>query len=269
MIPCSSQKCYTLVSVSPGNLTDIFMLRPLFLVFLLLVELMLLIVIFLFLLLGVLGIFLPVIPGIVLIGVGAAIYSLMINKNFGLVTPRVHRGVLISKNKVLSLSIIKKSMVFFKKFSQRKSVKDQELVVKHGAILLSFNFLLALAFILSISGLTFLIGLVNSPATTAAFVPLLLIFIFAAVSAVTWYRFGQILGTQFKGHKVTNASLVVLISILPLLMLLFILSSIVNVVGGFHQEALAVIFMSLVFMATLASVFELIIVSLGALTSRR
>ena len=66
----------------------------------LIVELLLLLLIFLFLFLGVVGVFLPIIPGLILVAFAASIYSLMIKNNFGTITPKLHQRLLISKNKI-------------------------------------------------------------------------------------------------------------------------------------------------------------------------
>jgi len=245
------------------------MLKTLLLIFALITEVLLLVIIFFFFMLGVLGVFLPIIPGFVLIGAGVAIYSLMIKNNFGKITPKLNKHVINTKDLAMSLPLIQKVMGIINKIQKKRAEKVKEEILKYGVILLGFNLILSLAFVFAITALSFLIGLTNSPAASVAFVPLITIFVFAALSAVIWYRFGQILGKRFKKRKALNASLVVLISILPLLLILFVLSSLFEVVGGFKQEILVLTFLSVILMSILASIFELLLVSIGAATTSK
>lgn len=243
------------------------MIKTLLLILALIAEVLLLIIIFFFFLLGFLGFFLPIVPGFILVGAGVAIYSLMIKNNFGKITPKLNRHVINTRDVLMSLPLTQKIMGIFNKIQKKRAAKVQEEILKYGMILLGFNLILSLGFVFTVTALSFLIGLTRSTAATLAFVPLITIFIFAALSAVIWYRFGQILGPKFKKRKVLNASLVVLISILPLLLLLFLLSSMLSLVGGFKQEMLALTFLSIIMMSILSSVFELAIVSIGAATT--
>lgn len=244
-------------------------LKILLFILALIVELVLLTVILIFFIFGIVGIFLPVVPGIILAGAGLAIYSLMIKNNFGAITPIINTKIINNRGKILSLPLVSKTMTIINHFKKKKVVQEQTEVIKNGVILFGFNFLLVLFYIFANLGVSFLLGLTNSPDMVAAFVPLLVIFMFASLSAVIWYRFGQILGPKFKERKIINSSLVVLLSILPLLMMLLLLSSILNLVGGFKQEFLSLAFLSILLISILASVFELIIVTIGAVTAKK
>lgn len=235
----------------------------------LIAELFLLILIFFFFLLGLLGFLLPIIPGFILVWIGIAIYSLMIKNNFGTITPRLHKHVLNFQNVIMSLPLTKKIMGIINKIKKKRATKVKEEILKYSMILLGFNFILVLGFVFTVTVMSFLIGLTRSTAATLAFAPLISIFIFAGLSSVIWYRFGQIIGPKFKKRKILNISLVVLISILPLLLLLFVISSIFNLVGGFKQEMLALIFLGIIFITVLGSVFELALINLGAATTRK
>ena len=82
------------------------MVKTLLLVLALIAEILLLIIIFFFFLFGILGLFLPIIAGFILIGVGVAIYSLMLKNNFGKITPKLNRHVINTKEILLSLPLI-------------------------------------------------------------------------------------------------------------------------------------------------------------------
>lgn len=236
------------------------------LILVLIIEILLLVLIFIVVFIGVLGIFLPILPGLVLIGVGVGIYSLMIKSERGKITPHVHRFVLKTKNKILKLKIIKNSMGLIKKAKKKKQEKIKEGILKHGLILLGFNTALILAFFFGFIGLSILGSMLQLRGLLIAFIPLLVIFIFAGSSAVVWYRFGQILGVHLKSRKIVNSALVVLISILPLLVFLLLFSGIISIAGGFVNEVIAIVFLGFVLMSILAAVFELLIVSLGVIT---
>ena len=154
-------------------------------------------------------------------------------------------------------------------FAQGRQEKAKEQILKHGLVLFGFNTALVLAFFFGFIGLSVLGTLFNLQGIFLAFIPLLVIFLFAGGSAVVWYRFGQILGVHFKKRKVVNSALVVLISILPLLVILVLFSGIISLAGGFSNQLLAVTFLGLVLMSILSAVFELLIVSLGVMTTAK
>ncbi|MFA6215998.1 MAG: hypothetical protein WC768_05510 [Patescibacteria group bacterium] len=243
------------------------MFKPFSLIIALVVEIIVLIFILIVVLVGVLGIFLPIMPGLFFIGLGAAIYSLLIKNNYGRITPQVHWRLLKIKEKILTLKITQNFMGLIKQIKKRREEKAKEEILKQGLILLGFNFALILAFFFGFNFLAILASLIGIAGLAAAFVPLVVIFLFAGSSAIVWYRYGQILGTRFKTKKVLNTSLVVLISILPLLVLLLVFSALVGLTNGFSNELLAVSFLGLLLMSVLSAIFELLIVSIGATTA--
>lgn len=230
------------------------------------IEALLLILVLIVLIVGVLGIFLPILPGILLLGAGVAIYSLMVKGDYGILTPKVNRHVLKIRGKILELKITKKIMGVVKKIQKRKQTKTNEQILKYGLILFSFNIVLVFAFLFGFISLSILGALFNLQGAMIAFVPLLVVFLFAGSSAIVWYRFGQILGNHFKKRKSLNSALVVLISVLPLLAVLILFSGIISAVGGFNNEILAVAFLGLLLMSILSAVFELLVVNLGVIT---
>jgi len=237
------------------------------LILVLLIETLLLFLIFLVVFIGVLGIFLPVLPGLVLIGIGAGLYSLLVKANYGRITPRLNKYLVKIKNKIYNLKIANKLMGLIKAIKKRKQKKEKEEILKHGLVLAGFNIALTLAFffgLIAVSILASLLGL--SGLLFFAFIPLLVIFLFAGSSAVIWYRFGQILAGHFKKRKIVNSALVVLVSILPLLTVLLLFSGIINLAGGFTGELAIFMFLGFLLMSILAAVFELLIVSLGVIT---
>ena len=158
-------------------------------------------------------------------------------------------------------------MGLIKAIKKRKQKKEKEEILKHGLVLAGFNIALTLAFffgLIAVSILASLLGL--SGLLFFAFIPLLVIFLFAGSSAVIWYRFGQILAGHFKKRKIVNSALVVLVSILPLLTVLLLFSGIINLAGGFTGELAIFMFLGFLLMSILAAVFELLIVSLGVIT---
>ena len=234
----------------------------------LIAEVFLLFIILLFFLVGLLGIFLPVMPGLLVIGAGAALYSLMIKNNYGAVTPKIHRRVVKIKDSAVKSHLIINSMGIFKNIRKRKQERVKEEILKNGVILFGFNLALVMAFIFAYIGLSIVSRMMSVSVLLVAFIPLMLIFMFAGASALVWYRFGQILGDKFKKRKVLNASLVTLISILPLLGLFLLFSAIISAVGGFGSEIFVVAFMGVLLMSVLSAVFELLIVNFGAITKK-
>ena len=241
-------------------------MKPLYLIIALFIEGLILVLILIFLVVGLVGIFLPVMPGLLLIGIGTGLYSLLVRGNRGKVTPHIHRRLVKIKNRIFNLKISQKYMGLIKNFKNKKPAGTKEEILKYGLILFSFNIALILIFFFAVAGASIILSLLNLQPIGAAFIPLIIIFIFAGSSAVVWYRFGQILGVRFKDKKILNSSLVVLISVLPLLAVLLLFSGLINLAGGFSSELSVLSFLGLVLMSILAAVFELLLVSLGAIT---
>jgi len=238
---------------------------PISLIIAISVEIIVLILIVIVLIIALLGVFLPVLPAIFFIGLAAGLYTLILKSNFNKITSRFHPKLLILRDKILNLKITKKSMGIIKNIKKKKQEKEKAEILKHGLVLLGFNVSLILAFLFGLIGVSLLVGILNFQGLMIAFVPLFIIFIFAGCSAVVWFRFGIILGGHFKKRKVLNASLVVLISVLPLLVFLVLLSGILSAAGGLDSEILAVTFLGVLLMSILSAVFELLIVSFGAI----
>ena len=127
------------------------MLKTTLLILALIAEVLLLVVIFFFFMLGLLGFFLPIVPGFVLIGAGVEIYSLMIKNNFGKITPKLNHHVINTKDVLMSLPLTKKIMGIFNKIRKKRAAKVQEEILKHGMILLGFIFSSSTAYRASIS----------------------------------------------------------------------------------------------------------------------
>lgn len=233
----------------------------------LMVEAVLLILIFLVMIVGIMGVFLPFLPGLFIFGLAAGIYSLLVKKGYGRVTPKIHLRVVRIGNFLSNLEIIKKIMFSINIFKKKRQVKALEEILKNGLILFGFNLALILIFLFGFFGVSLLIKIFDWQGLAVAFVPLLSLFIFAASSALVWFRFGQLLSGHFKDKKVVNGSLVVLISVLPILALIILFSSAIGLVGGFANEFLAVAFLSFFLMSVLAAVFEMLVVSLGIITT--
>jgi len=164
-------------------------------------------------------------------------------------------------------------MALLKKLKKKKADKNekqvQEEILKHGLILLGFNFALILIFFFGFVGVSYLGQLIDPTGLAAAFLLLLFIYLFAGASGVVWFRFGQILGPHFKNKKAINSFFVVLISILPLLLLVMVASSLIDLAGGFADPFLAVTFLALLLMSLLAATFEIFVVSLGAIVEKK
>jgi len=240
---------------------------PLTLILALAVEVLVLILILLVVLFGVLGFFLPVLPGLLLFGLAAGLYSLLLrSKSFGTITSRFHPHLKKIGTKFTNLPIIKKNMGIRKKIQERKDEKTKEEILKNGLILIGLNLALFLVFFFGFLSLSIIATLLRLEATALAFMPLLAIFIFSAFAGVVWYRFGQILGQKFKKRKILNTALVVLISVLPILLILMILSNFIFLLGSINSGIVALAFLSLILMAILSAVFEFLIVSIGVVT---
>lgn len=156
-------------------------------------------------------------------------------------------------------------MGLIKKIQKRKQEKIKEAIIKHGLILFGFNLALTLALFFALTAVMIIAFLFDFSTITLAFIPLLVIFLFAAACAIVWYRFGQILSFQFKKNKILYSGIVVIISVLPLLFILLFLSLLLSAWGTI-SDITAVAFLGTVFITVLAIIFEVVIVSLGVMT---
>ncbi len=233
----------------------------------LMIEGILLILIFLVMIVGVMGVFLPFLPGLFIFGLAAGLYSLLVRKGYGKLTPKINIQVVKFGNYFKELSITKKIMAKINIFKTQRQERNKEEILKHGLILSGFNLALILIFLFGFIGLTMILRIIAWQGLILAFVPLLFLFIFAGASAIIWYRFGQLLGKRFKNHKIINTSFVVLISVLPILAIILLSSALMGLVGGFVNELLVLAFLGFLLMAVLAAVFELLVVSLGVITT--
>ncbi len=159
-------------------------------------------------------------------------------------------------------------MKIFKKLKNKKEKKIQEEILKYGLVLLGFNFALALIFFFGFIGLMIIGQLIDPAGISAGFLLLLFIYLFAGGSGVVWYRFGQIIGRQFKERRAINASLIVLISVLPMMMVAMIVANCLGFMGGFADELVVVTYLALLLMSLLSVVFELFVVCIGAVAKK-
>lgn len=230
------------------------------------VEVLLLILILVVVLVGVLGIFMPILPGLLLFALAAGIYSLMSRSGYNKISSRFHPHLAGFANRFPGLKMIKNIMGFGKLRQKKKEEKIREEVLKNGLILAGFNLTLFLALFFAFLGLSALALLVDSMGVASALVPLVVIFLFAGFSAIVWYRFGQILGGRFDKRRIISTALVVLISILPLFLILMLLSNMIFLLGEAISEVLVVAFLGLVLLSVLSAVFEFLVVVLGVMS---
>jgi len=228
-------------------------------------EVSLLIVVVIFLLLGIVGIFLPIIPGLVLIGIAVAIYAFLIRDEKNKLSRYSHRYVIKFKSYFNKLIHPKIYMGIIKTIKKRREEAIKVTVIKYGLILFGFNLALIMFLFFALTGAGTILTLLDFSQLVLTFVPLLIIFLFAAVCSIIWYRFGQILRKAFKDKLVLYSGLVVLISIVPLLLILFFLSLIISS-GLATYSFWWMIFIINLLITVLAVVFEFFIVSLGSLT---
>ena len=233
----------------------------------LIIEFFLLIFILIVVLVGIVGIFFPVLPGLVLIGAAVGFYLLLLRNEKNRITRFLH-GYVVRLKPFLNMFKNKRiSMWLIEKIKNKRREKNRKKTVKYGLILLGLNLALTLALFFLIVIFTVASSLLRFEGLFLAFLPLFIIFLFAAACAIVWYRFGQILSDEFKKKSVFSAGLVVAISIVPLLLILFFVSAI-----AFSVETVPVlmtgVFLGTTFVTFLAVAFEILIVSLGIITKR-
>ncbi len=240
------------------------------LIFALSVEVVLLFLIILVLLLAFLGIFLPILPAILFLGLAMGIYTLMIKNGYDRISGRFHPRLKKIYSKIFKFKVVKNIFNYFNTLAKaRKHKKNlaKLAILKFGFILLGLNVSLGLIFCFSFIFISILAALMDIEEIFFVFFPLALIFIFSGLSAVLWYRFGQILGNVFKENKVLNSILAVLISFLPLILVFAIVCILIGNLGLIINGAFMIMFLGFFLLSILAGAFELLIVNLGAITS--
>ena len=156
-------------------------------------------------------------------------------------------------------------MGLVKRIQKKRQEKVLESAIRYGFILLGFNAALTLAFFFALVGATTFVDLMNFSGLLLYFIPLLAVFAFAGFSAITWYRFGQIMRRTLKQNPLTYSSLAVVISVVPLLLLLLFFTWLISawsVATTFFISA----FIGTALITVLAIIFEIPVVSLGVMT---
>lgn len=138
-------------------------------------------------------------------------------------------------------------------------------VIMYGMILCGFNTALALGLFFVSQALLLGMLLLGIGGIGLFFIPMVMIFGYAVVSTLVWYRFGQIIGHHFKGQVMTTAGSIVFISVVPLFLLSIIASTILS--WWWQVSPLtAISFVLTVLVVVLATLFEVFIVNFGAAT---
>lgn len=235
----------------------------------LVIEITLIALVVVLLLTGMIGVFVPVLPGLVFVGLGVTIYFFLLKNKNNRITNFFHQYLLRIKNYFLDrFKNNEKFMRLIKAIKKKKEEKIKEEILKDGLILFGFNLALMLALFFVLTALAILTFLFNFSGIVLAFIPLVVIFLFAAACVIVWYRFGQILSQRFKKRKILYSALVVIISIIPSLLILSFLSLLVNLVATV-SSLLSNIFIGVIFITILAVIFELLIVILGVVTEKK
>jgi hypothetical protein len=190
----------------------------------------------------------------------------MIKGGYNRISGRAHPHLMGFLDKIYKSKIVTDFVNFFTPKKKKEELAKAD-ILKYGLILLGLNVSLALVFCFSFILISILTILAEISGILIFFIPPIIIFIFSAASAVLWYRFGQILGNIFRQRKVLNSSLTVLVSLLPLMLIFIIIAGIVGILGSTASELLVVMVLGFLLMSVLAGAFELLIVSMGAITT--
>jgi hypothetical protein len=158
-------------------------------------------------------------------------------------------------------------MGLLKKIKKRRQAKIQEQVIQYGLFLFGFNLALAGALFFTLTAIIFAASLFTMRGAIIPFIPLAILFLFASVSVLLWYRFGQIIGEKFKKNKILYAALAVFISVALLLLLLIFMVLIFTNLPGI-SITLVLAFLGTLFITVIAVMFELPLVILGVLTDQ-
>lgn len=229
------------------------------------VEIFLFIVIFFLLVLGMVGVLLPVFPGLVLVGAAAAIYSLMVRSRFTVVTPRLNRYVMLFKRLFTSNKYIIRIILYMHILKKRYQQKFITRTLIFGLSMLGLNSVMVLSIIFCFIAWTNLSQMLNvEEALLAGFIAI--IFVFSGLSAVIWYRIGQMMGKKYGSEKVKAAFTSVFISLLPLLLMTMIAAEYVRL--NEVNEVYNALLLGLYGVTVLASILQFFIVYLGMITKK-
>ena len=237
-------------------------------IFALVIELSLMLVIFLLFLLALVGFLMPIIPGFVFAAFAVAIYLFLLKNENNKVIPPFHNKLLEIRNRFIYLKIIQNIMGLLKKIQKKKKEKIKSEILKYGLILLSFNLALTVALFFALTAAVIISFLANCQSAGLLFLPVFVVFLFSGICAIVWYRFGQILNKVFKKRQILYSGLVVLVSVIPLFLLLFFISLIASV-GPNTGTPTLIAFIGTVFTTMFAMIFEMPLISLGVIMSKK
>ncbi len=152
---------------------------------------------------------------------------------------------------------------FFSLTKKRRSKKMTQGIIRYGLALLGFDILLGFCFFFGIMAIQFLYQGFYIPTFYDAFLPLMVLFIFAGGAAVVWFRYGQLLGAYFSKHRYAVIIFTSLIAIVGLIALLSVLLLLFQLSGLFTSIA-AMLVLSFTTVVLLATAFQVVVVLLGA-----
>ncbi len=230
------------------------------------VELLLLFIIFIILLIGVLGIFLPVIPGLLFVGLAAGIYSFILKSGYGTLSTKAYPHIDRFSHYMKKRSSM--SIPFISKWWHATRVRrERRRIIQYGVLLFTINTLLTLVFILSMVVLSVLLLSFKASLAVSILAPLGVVFVFAGMCSVIWFRFGSTLGEAFRPSAPSQVTGVVVASLIPVLLLYGFLAAAYIVLAPSSQ--LAGFIMGTTMLITMfLSLFEIFIVHLGATLKR-
>jgi hypothetical protein len=234
------------------------------------IEAVLLLVICMIMLVGLLGVFLPILPGVLLIGIGLGMYTLMLRDRRSHLTRRTH-AALVRLHDFLAPAFrwIPRSWIDGLSSAPRRTNRATRAIAHYSAALAGLD--LAVVFGL-LFGWIFVIAItpvVPMASFWSVFAPILLLLIFAEVSIVVWFRFGRMLGHQLRGRLVGDSALIVVASALPWLVIIVIGNLITQATGVLSGSAAFVIGTITILATVFAAAFKLSVVLIGALTTPR
>jgi len=158
-------------------------------------------------------------------------------------------------------------MGLIKRIKRQKKEKVQRKIILNSFILLGFNVALSLGLFFTLTVLSLGSLFIDPNGVLQPFMPLVAIFLFASISAVIWFRFGQIVAPQFKKKNIFYTAVSVLISVILMMLIMLFLALIFSAFYAL-PSSLILMFLGTLFITLLAIIFELPVVTVGALTAK-
>lgn len=231
------------------------------------VELALLCVVLVVLMLGLLGFFLPILPGVLFIGAGVALYGFLLHDKRSYATKAIHRHLDGWARRFVPERLRRhSSRVRHWLGWPSRTISATDAVIPYTLALIGLDALLVALCGFGLLTVAALSPWMPNPVLWSFFSPILVLLLVAECSVIAWFRFGQLLGERVAHGVVAAATAVVFASVLPWLGILAVATTVVGLSGLQLHPAGILAVLVVMYSIVLSVAFKVLSVTIGGLT---